>query len=103
MNLRDIVEVNPTEIRDGLHMGRCQPGKEPTLSLRCLGLSLCSSSELFFKEVHVWGNEHACVFGRVEFGVSLGRLNVNDKWEINQSGVVWGDQAGDFNLTGIRR
>ena len=46
MNLRDIVEVSPTEIRDGLHMGRCQPGKEPTLSLKCLGLSLCSSSEL---------------------------------------------------------
>lgn len=46
VNLRDIVKVTPIEICDGLHMGRCQPGKEPTWSLRCLGLSLSSSSEL---------------------------------------------------------
>ena len=51
MNLRDTVEVKPTGIRDGLHMGRCLPGKEPTLSLRWLGLSV--HQENLYKEVHV--------------------------------------------------
>ena len=74
-----------TDLHDGLHMGRGQPGEESTMFLGWQGF--CSLIETL-KRFRFRGNEQG--FGHAEFGGPLGRLSGNVGQKVNQSLELYG-------------